>query len=156
MADYNDLPGKLERAFQKILQDDPNVTLADNAIFKGHDSRTVVRPRVACVAGPEWPDVAGDASTGVHRGTMQIIVETLGLSSESDSAAVQRGLVPKIQDSVTRAGIEALLNAAAAALGFELTVIEVLNGRPGHGLSEDEQAWMDVLNLQVVAAGATI
>jgi hypothetical protein len=156
MADYNDLPGKLERAFQKILQDDANVTLADTAIFKGHDARNVVRPRVACVAGTEWPDVSGEASTGIHRGTMQIIVETLGLTPEGDGDTVQRGLVPKIQDSVTRSGIEALLNAAAVTLGFELTVLEVINGMPGHGISADEQAFMDVLNLQVIAAGAVI
>jgi hypothetical protein len=63
--------------------------------------------------------------------------------------------VAQVRDAILQSTLAATLNAAAAALNLELTVIDVLNPT----LSEEQPngiSYTNLLHLEVIAANATL
>lgn len=152
MADYNDLEAKIEAAFQKVLQDDS--TVATDNIFTGQDNDPELLPRVV-VHAQQGGEVARGCN--IYKVSVELLVESVGYTDndETNPVPAHRALVSAVRSGALQATIPTLLNAAAAALGFELTILDVLDPAPGHTVTEGTR-FSDAMSLQLVAAGANI
>jgi hypothetical protein len=155
MSNYNNLEQKLEAVFQSLLQ---TALPAGLTHYTGQSDAALSLPRTWSYAHSFVELVPGSA-TGNFRGLMEIGLQSAAvpddLASLTPSLTAHQALVAQVRDAILQSTLAATLNAAAAALNLELTVIDVLNPT----LSEEQPngiSYTNLLHLEVIAANATL